>query len=80
MRPYADVPVVKDKEFQFTHPGKGATQAFGTVTSESYMFQFTHPGKGATKTTNQQRYKTMVSIHAPWEGCDSVVLVKSKNI
>ena len=72
VRPYADVPVVKDKEFQFTHPGKGATQAFGTVTSESYMFQFTHPGKGATKEVGVYLPTPEVSIHAPWEGCDLV--------
>ena len=36
------------------------------------MFQFTHPGKGATNSTVADRYNDfVVSIHAPWEGCDS---------
>ena len=36
------------------------------------MFQFTHPGKGATMydQLSYEEYKD-VSIHAPWEGCDS---------
>ena len=34
-------------EFQFTHPGRGATRASGD--EELCMpFQFTHPGRGAT--------------------------------
>ena len=39
-------------QFQFTHPGKGAT----SPTSPSYpsrTFQFTHPGKGATVQTEE---------------------------
>ena len=36
-------------------------------------FQFTHPGKGATSTTRKtQELFNCVSIHAPWEGCDSL--------
>ena len=58
--------------FQFTHPGKGATEVihFGKT---SLMFQFTHPGKGATDLREAPEYLLSVSIHAPWEGCDSVV-------
>ena len=39
-----------------------------------YVFQFTHPGKGATlfECLTFELYH-LVSIHAPWEGCDSVV-------
>ena len=56
--------------FQFTHPGKGATvHAFGGVFSIG--FQFTHPGKGATKAQHTDSRALRVSIHAPWEGCDS---------
>ena len=37
-------------------------------------FQFTHPGKGATVgLSHTQRYKK-VSIHAPWEGCDQILV------
>ncbi len=33
-------------------------------------FQFTHPGKGATQEFLRLVKDTVVSIHAPWEGCD----------
>ena len=36
-------------------------------------FQFTHPGKGATPAAEYNKALDVVSIHAPWEGCDSVV-------
>ena len=36
-------------------------------------FQFTHPGKGATLNKLATAIAKLVSIHAPWEGCDSVV-------
>ena len=35
------------------------------------LFQFTHPGKGATPKGKQGIQFTAVSIHAPWEGCDT---------
>ena len=34
-------------------------------------FQFTHPGKGATDLFEIVGKYVPVSIHAPWEGCDS---------
>ena len=37
----------KRTEFQFTHPGKGATPRASSAFSLD-TFQFTHPGKGAT--------------------------------
>ena len=78
--------------FQFTHPGKGATR-YSKLSDDRVKFQFTHPGKGATcvgwrsfrsrhcfnsRTLGRVRpcllsisfQKLMVSIHAPWEGCD----------
>ena len=78
--------------FQFTHPGKGAT-LLGDLEAERLEFQFTHPGKGATATNTPtiwlkpcfnsrtlgrvrptglilQSVVNIVSIHAPWEGCD----------
>ena len=36
------------KMFQFTHPGRGATEG-GASGYTSFKFQFTHPGRGATK-------------------------------
>ena len=33
-------------------------------------FQFTHPGKGATDVDQLLAAVVVVSIHAPWEGCD----------
>ena len=39
------------------------------------MFQFTHPGKGATYMQSKLIDAQAVSIHAPWEGCDSCTLV-----
>ena len=33
-------------------------------------FQFTHPGKGATMHNLSLNEEALVSIHAPWEGCD----------
>ena len=35
------------------------------------VFQFTHPGKGATFLHPPRELLLLVSIHAPWEGCDS---------
>ena len=35
--------------FQFTHPGRGATQQTDNRSLRE-MFQFTHPGRGATFT------------------------------
>ena len=80
--------------FQFTHPGKGATQ-IRNLTYPGDAFQFTHPGKGATgklqslgaddagfnsRTLGRVRQLVarrcvclyIVSIHAPWEGCDII--------
>ena len=55
--------------FQFTHPGKGATESALHQAHEK-PFQFTHPGKGATGYHNRIKLGVVVSIHAPWEGCD----------
>ena len=40
--------------------------------SPSRLFQFTHPGKGATFDDKAVDLEEVVSIHAPWEGCDLV--------
>ena len=35
--------------FQFTHPGRGATERWATPAEADSQFQFTHPGRGATE-------------------------------
>ena len=58
-------------EFQFTHPGRGATTRGLRQTPRASSFNSRTPG-GV-----RQRYATLisapdlVSIHAPREGCDS---------
>ena len=37
-----------DEEFQFTHPGRGATSKRLPAIIRRSLFQFTHPGRGAT--------------------------------
>ena len=57
-------------EFQFTHPGRGATTYQKFRTLRHHLFQFTHPGRGATREQSTRHYAIGVSIHAPREGCD----------
>ena len=35
-------------QFQFTHPGRGATLTLWLLRYYPHVFQFTHPGRGAT--------------------------------
>ena len=58
------------KTFQFTHPGRGATQMTFIFDTTKIMFQFTHPGRGATGIPKGIDITGKVSIHAPREGCD----------
>ncbi len=66
--------------FQFTHPGKGATRCTTHKTYQVCEFQFTHPGKGATVSTAPSPHTRSVSIHAPWEGCDTSAAFSSSRI
>ena len=59
-------------EFQFTHPGRGATPDRSPVKVLALLFQFTHPGRGATQFFQLGDVEVAVSIHAPREGCDDV--------
>ena len=61
--------------FQFTHPGKGATGKGSVDRDGVNKFQFTHPGKGATAITYVFGGEWEVSIHAPWEGCDTTTAI-----
>ena len=56
--------------FQFTHPGRGATNGWTVDVIKHILFQFTHPGRGATDTHLLKGCTGGVSIHAPREGCD----------
>ena len=67
------------REFQFTDPGKGATRSAPYQILLSVRFQFTHPGKGATNTNLRLLLISNVSIHAPWEGCD-LLLISSTTV
>ena len=60
-------------KFQFTHPGRGATFDNQFLRGFFLQFQFTHPGRGATTASPRFYLGRFVSIHAPREGCDSVV-------
>ena len=62
-------------EFQFTHPGRGATKWSLGECIDAPEFQFTHPGRGATKNNLYNIWKIIVSIHAPREGCDFADLI-----
>ena len=61
-------------QFQFTHPGRGATLSQPDQSCLYGTFQFTHPGRGATKTLGGNLHYVEVSIHAPREGCDLALL------
>ena len=60
-------------QFQFTHPGRGATPSAGSSIVLINRFQFTHPGRGATYGYAYRYFRERVSIHAPREGCDSSI-------
>ena len=50
VRQHIDKYIIWAKQFQFTHPGRGATleRLHSTLV---LLFQFTHPGRGATCST-----------------------------
>ena len=66
-----DVVIQSFGQFQFTHPGRGATGAGIAGGANAAVFQFTHPGRGATTLRPLTRTSSSVSIHAPREGCDA---------
>ena len=70
VRPSSAEGLIPDSEFQFTHPGRGATTYTNRKNVTFCEFQFTHPGRGATKPNNHREQLHHVSIHAPREGCD----------
>ena len=58
--------------FQSTHPGWGATFISFVFLLSQWLFQSTHPGWGATILNVFTWQHTLVSIHAPRVGCDSI--------
>ena len=70
----ATTQVVKVR-FQFTHPGRGATPLEVQLMQANAEFQFTHPGRGATFVLVLSVPASVVSIHAPREGCDFGAIV-----
>ena len=66
----AIVQALAGKEFQSTHPVRGATR-LTLLPVMAISFQSTHPVRGATFAIRfQQSCRTGISIHAPREGCD----------
>ena len=56
--------------FQFTHPGKGATSSTFTTLAEEPSFNSRTLGRVRLKRIDLISLYSVVSIHAPWEGCD----------
>ena len=61
------------KEFQSTHPVRGATDA-SRICPDRPEFQSTHPVRGATGVAAHGVMVEAISIHAPREGCDGHLL------
>ena len=61
-------------EFQFTHPGRGATSALCLFVRMRYSFNSRTPGGVRPQGSENRQGHWCVSIHAPREGCDLVVL------
>ena len=56
--------------FQFTHPGKGATQAWKLHNPAVCSFNSRTLGRVRLRLGSFIILPSVVSIHAPWEGCD----------
>ena len=55
-------------QFQFTHPGKGATGYTEGIVELASQFQFTHPGKGATASTARKLKEKAFQFTHPGKG------------
>ena len=70
VRPRRSIPIVSFWEFQFTHPGKGATGRRNEADIASTV-SIHAPWEGCDHLpVYQYNGRSRVSIHAPWEGCD----------
>ena len=63
--------------FQFTHPGKGATPPSQTSVTSSLSFNSRTLGRVRLDVLNYYLLPIFVSIHAPWEGCDSTRSIRA---
>ena len=64
--------VIGNVQFQSTHPLRDATKNEYTNQEKQPEFQSTHPLRDATVKDFNPKYKTIISIHAPLTGCDTV--------
>ena len=62
------------KRFQFTHPGKGATSTSQRGHYTAGCFNSRTLGRVRPALSSYFGYDLDVSIHAPWEGCDRMIL------
>ena len=60
-------------EFQFTHPGKGATAWRTDHKGVFSRFNSRTLGRVRLSWSHPTLYIVVVSIHAPWEGCDRLL-------
>ena len=68
-------------EFQFTHPGKGATRYPRAYPAYSHQgFNSRTLGRVRPKGVDAPKTSALVSIHAPWEGCDYNVQLYNTSI
>ena len=61
--------------FQSTHPVRGATRKAEHLSQLITLFQSTHPVRGATRGGGLLADGHGISIHAPREGCDFLIVV-----
>ncbi|BCX78348.1 hypothetical protein BF1_1508, partial [Bifidobacterium bifidum] len=80
VRPTAPIPSHSDSPFQSTHPVRGATIQFALNAYALYRFQSTHPVRGATSGSFGFQAESVISIHAPREGCDHEVTVLLEDV
>ena len=70
MRRYRGCRSCFQKQFQSTHPLRGATLFWTLLLLRFSLFQSTHPLRGATAEIRVKLSDEMISIHAPLAGCD----------
>ena len=80
VRPVDDLKDLKVTEFQFTHPGRGATRKDGAPVTEFNGFNSRTPGGVRHHHRRSSPPPQGVSIHAPREGCDNVVYVDCSQV
>ena len=76
VRPKQEAMTTNDGKFQFTHPGKGATPCGGTALPSRGCFNSRTLGRVRHLVPHGVLNNSKVSIHAPWEGCDTRALGK----